>query len=389
MISSITEIYELKNNDVDLSELNDYLFNIISEIEIELKSSIRKNYDTNDNWRKRKNPNFMSSFVNKDKNILEINCALNKITETNYELIVSEIINILDKCSEEDSEKVNELLNYICDSLYDKSIIQNIFIKYYIIFLKKISNYKNNNIIETKLKELNDSFNKFITDDQECLETLINKKINDNNQYKNIGLFFAQYTLQFKIKNNFLLIDDYLKKINTFLSWQPINKNNLEINLNLLCSFLEELSDDFLTYLSRDEKNNILSKVEFLTKNKLIPIKMRFQIQDLHEKISNVKKTEVIIEENTVDRSIENNVNNITHVVYDKKKKRQNRNNRNSKYFSKGANRNNGLNENNGNNGNNRNLNETNASESSYSGRKDKNMESKKKYYDNLNFKRN
>lgn len=381
MISSITEIYELKNNDIDLSELNDYLFNIISEIEVELKSSIKKNYDTNDNWRKRKNPNFMSSFVNKDKNILEINSALNKITETNYELIVSEIINILDKCSEDNCEKVNELLNYICDSLYDKSMIQNIFIKYYIIFLKKISNYKDSDIIKNKLKELDDSFNQFITNDQECLKTLINNKINDNSQYKNIGLFFAQYTLQFEIKNNFLLIDDYLKKIQTFLNWQPINKNNLEINVNLLCSFLEELSNDFLKYLSRDEKNNILSKVEFLTKNKLIPIKMRFQIQDLHEKISNVKNTKKILEENNEDLN-ETDDNYSTHVVYDKKKKRHNRNNRNSKYFTKGGNGNR-------NNGNNKNVNDTNTSESSYSVRKEKNMESKKKYFDNLNFNRN
>lgn len=377
MISSITEIYELKNNDIDLSELNDYLFNIISEIEIELKSSIRKNYDTNDNWRKRKNPNFMSSFVNKDKNLLEINCALNKITETNYELIVSEIINILDKCSEESSEKVNELLSYICDSLYDKSLIQNIFIKYYIIFLKKISNYRENKIIKTKLNELNDSFNNFITNDQECLTTLINKKVNDNNQYKNIGLFFAQYTLQFEIKNNFLLIDDYLKKIQTFLSWQPVNKNNLEININLICAFIEELSDDFLTYLTRDEKTNILSKVDFLTKNKLIPIKIRFQIQDLHEKISNVKKTENILEENKVEKSNETDNNHSTYIVYDKKKKKNNRNNRNSKFFNKS-----------GNNKVNSNIRgESNSSELINSGRK--NIESKKKYYDNLNFKRN
>lgn len=381
MISSITEIYELKNNDIDLSELNDYLFNIISEIEIELKSSIRKNYDTNDNWRKRKNPNFMSSFVNKDKNLLEINCALNKITETNYELIVSEIINILDKCSEESSEKVNELLSYICDSLYDKSLIQNIFIKYYIIFLKKISNYRENKIIQTKLNELNDSFNNFITNDQECLTTLINKKVNDNNQYKNIGLFFAQYTLQFEIKNNFLLIDDYLKKIQTFLSWQPVNKNNLEININLICAFIEELSDDFLTYLTRDEKTNILSKVDFLTKNKLIPIKIRFQIQDLHEKISNVKKTENILEENKVEKSNETDNNHSTYIVYDKKKKKNNRNNRNSKFFNKSGN-------NKVNNKVNSNIRgESNSSELINSGRK--NIESKKKYYDNLNFKRN
>ena len=46
MISSITEIYELKNNDIDLSELNDYLFNIISEIEIELKHKNNKNLKT-------------------------------------------------------------------------------------------------------------------------------------------------------------------------------------------------------------------------------------------------------------------------------------------------------------------------------------------------------
>lgn len=277
----------------------------------------------------------MSSFVNKDKNILEINCALNKITETNYELIVSEIITILDK--EENDEKIIELLTYICDSLYNKSISQNIFIKYYIIFLKKISDYKSKSVVVDKLKELNESFIQFIKDDKECLDTLINKKVYDNNQYKNIGVFFAQYTINFEVKNNFLLIDDYLKKIQEFLSWQPVNKVNLEININLLCSFLEELSEAFSTYLTRDEKNNILSKVEFLTKNKLIPIKVRFQIQDLYEKISNVKQSESKLTncENELAEDTNPFENTPVQVVYDKKKRRQNRNNRNSRYFGK------------------------------------------------------
>lgn len=314
MMYSIEQFYKLKDNDINLSDLNDYLFNIISEIETELKSSIKKNYDnntSNDNWRKRKNPNFMSSFVDKDKNILDINYALNKITETNYELIIEDIKKILDNLDKSDEveyvNKLTEYLSYITNNLFEKAIIQPIFIKYYVLFLKNLTKYYDNSIIINDLSDLNNSFIEFIQSDEECLNTTINEKIKDVNQYKNLGVFFANYTNIFEIKSNYNLISNYLVKILTFLDWEPVNKDNLEININLFSSYLEELSQTLSNNIEHDEEEHIYKRIEILTQNKLVPIKVRFQIQDLLDTLTSNKINNSDVNNN--NKNVEKNDN--------------------------------------------------------------------------------
>ena len=79
----IEDIYKYRNNKIDLGDLKSYLQDILISIELELNNATKRNFNNLDNWRQRKNPNFMSNYSSKDKELLDINCEINKITKDN------------------------------------------------------------------------------------------------------------------------------------------------------------------------------------------------------------------------------------------------------------------------------------------------------------------
>ena len=132
---TISHFKELQNNNLNLIELEDYLKDIIGSIEEELstnQNNFKNNYNNENDWRTRKNPNFMEQYSTEDRVMLEINGNLNKITKNNYEQIYNQVIL---KLKEQKKENIDTILETIYNNILTKAFKQSIFAEYYIKFI--------------------------------------------------------------------------------------------------------------------------------------------------------------------------------------------------------------------------------------------------------------
>ena len=268
---------------------------------IEIKLQILKELNIKDNknntfvWRRE---NILSNSLKKiNKDILNINSEINKLTQNKFLMIYKNIIEILLKKTE---LPINIKINYLLDGLFEKSLIQTNFNSLYICFLKKLlENKKINKYIENNFKTIQNSLENIIkdinlikTDNSNKKFLLLLKQNKDiNKQYQYLGNIYSllylyniiDKTLFYNFMNEYLIIiDDYIKS-------ETSNKNNLEKVINILIGLLEygflKLKND----LDNDKKINLILNIEKILKKK-ISLRIKFNLKNMLDDLNSGSK---------------------------------------------------------------------------------------------------
>jgi len=303
----IEDIYKYRDNKIDLGDLKSYLQDILISIELELNNVTKRNFNNLDNWRQRKNPNFMSNYSSKDKELLDINCEINKITKDNFKLIavkMNDILlqNIKDTNDSEDNSKLERLGNYIIENIYHKCLQQELFTDNYINFLLNIESISKT--VKIELSNLKNNFIKLLNDKED--ETYNNYGIG---KCKNIGYFYGiLYKHKLVEKEIITHIFKHIKNLYDILEWSPIDISLVEKKINILIGFFSAAYNILWGELDSDTKRDVECHLRSLSTHKNVPIRIRFNILDINDKIiDNLKNTSNSL--NTVDKNV-NQLNN-------------------------------------------------------------------------------
>ena len=217
-----------------------------------IKCQIIKELEIKDNkvikfiWRRE---NILSNSLKKiNKDLLHINLEINKLTENNFLIIYNRIYETLLKKTEISN---NTKINYIVDSLLEKSLIQINFNSLYICFLKKLMKEQT---IKNILKQY---LNKIITKLQHILINILNiddsefkdykfllflkENKKSNKQYTYLGNIYSLFYLYDIIDNNNIsnIFNKYINIINDLVEWTPVDENLLEKTINIFIGLLE------------------------------------------------------------------------------------------------------------------------------------------------------
>lgn len=268
---------------------------------IEIKLQILKELNIKDNnnnafvWRRE---NILSNSLKQiNKDVLNINSEINKLTQNKFLMIYKNIIEILLKKTE---LPIEIKINYLLDGLFEKSLIQVNFNSLYICFLKKllenkkIKKYVENNFktIQNSLENIIKDINLIKTNDSDKKYLLLLKQNKDiNKQYQYLGniysLLYLYNIIDKTIFYNFM--NDYLIIIDDFIKSETSNKNNLEKVINILIGLLEygflKLKDE----LDNDKKINFSLNIEKILKKK-ISLRIKFNLKNMLDDLNSGSK---------------------------------------------------------------------------------------------------
>lgn len=308
---SVDTFYDNKKNILDIcgnfineerypfiNILSGYLNDIVSSIDVEIKNSARNSMI---NWREKKNPKLLSRFINNDDNINLINRSMNKITGSNYGMIVAEIT---DSVIQDNPRRLPDYCKYLFDSIIKKCITDENFIMDYIKFLmgfdgllaESITGFINQFIYEVgKVLTTNELFKEYIYFDF----------IKDVTQYKTIGIIYSTlYKVSVSVNPSTLEItkDGIIANLtNTtailanLLEWLPANIDELNGRLYLFIGITETLCNELWVDLGDVLRGNINDILEKAYAMSAIPNKIKFKILDLQDVIKSIKLPQVVI----------------------------------------------------------------------------------------------
>jgi hypothetical protein len=289
-------VYELKENLVDLSNLESYLEDIILSIDKELSSN-SISFNQSDNWRTRKNPNFMSKYTNDDQIFLIINGEVNKLTDTNYKSISMSLQIKIDESivSNNDVNYLKNIAEYIVDNTFKKCVQQNLFalsyLKFLLSFVGELYKFIYTRIVYQKTHFINilNDYDKY-KDDFDLL-----KNINFNDQYRSLGFLFG-LVYEDNILNYNDVIVPLIKTIKNFiyvLDWEPIDFDSLEKRLFIISGFIKSCVNKLWVEMNQNTQQDL--KCQLLTFSNLsnLPVKMKFEILDIDDIIDNSIKINI------------------------------------------------------------------------------------------------
>jgi hypothetical protein len=296
---SIDEFARFKESCPVLDDLNIYLNDIITSIEEEISSSISKHFGQNENWRTRKNPNFMLKFSAKDKIFLDINQNFNKITNMNWKTISTVLTDIISKhlatISEDNREQVEiTLASTLVTNIIEKSLVQDIFAEFYIKTLLTIDIPTLKPLITVQLQALISQFNELMDKDEpeNSLQQMIGLNIG---QYKNLGQFFGGLYNETVMNQVELLrlLPKFIRRIADSLEWVPINKTVVDSKINLLVGFFMATMKSIWTTVDKDTQQDLECQLNILTNHGNLPQRLKYHLLDVSDKILDIKKTKV------------------------------------------------------------------------------------------------
>jgi hypothetical protein len=362
---SKSNIYKEDTNKIDTNnelflELSQYLEDILEEIRIELKNTVKTRYNY---WKDfKKKPRILSKYLNIDndsKYILEIN----KLNNTNIEQISDTICSYIDKEEEKDiSEKLNLLFSTIINKYINESSTSNYYLDFIINHIGKKYD-KFNTLIHSMSCKILDiigdreyeiklpfNLNLNIADDLEFtftnIENVEHLSSIVSTLYKNYKILKEDFIC--KLMVNFNAIDDAIE-------WSPINEGVLEFRLLFLLSFINNHIDLFYD-LDTDTRRSFECYLDTISNNNYIPLKLQVKLLDMKNTISEYMK---------------------------KKTSRDNKNSSVESYSSKTKPYN--KNKNNNNNNNNNNDYNSNSNSSTYELNKNNNYRNRNNYYNRNN----
>ena len=269
-----------------------YLTDIVDSIDAEIKQSTRNSMI---NWREKKNPKLLSKFINSDDNINIINRSMNKITATNYMVIVSEITETL---THYNFRKLPEYSKFLFDTVIKKCMNDESFTKDYLNFLVGFDG--------TIGKYITQYITQFITEMYSLLEKNADLKsftyfsyIKDIVNYTNIGIIFANlYIIQNEKKTQYKITDDNLYDnfgrclvtINGFLDWMPSQMDELNGRIYMIFGIFETISKTILRIMKPEDKALMRNILNLIYNVNCIPNKIKFKVLDIQDVFNNCEK---------------------------------------------------------------------------------------------------
>lgn len=300
MIYSIEDFARFKDDCPVLEDLNMYLIDIITSIEEEISSSVSKHFGQNENWRTRKNPNFMLKFSAKDKIFLDINQNLNKITNMNWKTISSVLNELIVKHLQSVPEEIRgqteiTLASTLVSNIMEKSLAQDIFAEYYIKTLIGIEMPTMKPLINVQIQTLINQFNELLEKD-ELDDNNLQKMVGLNiGQFKNIGCFFGGLYNENVMNQAELLriLPKFIRKIADSLEWVPINKVVVESKINLLVGFFMTTMKMIWTVVDKDTQQDLECQLNILTNHCNLPQRLKYFLLDISDKVLDIKKSKI------------------------------------------------------------------------------------------------
>lgn len=295
MIYTVDEFTKFVNGGLPvLDELNSYLVEILASIEEELASSIVKHFGQTENWRVRKNPNFMSQYSAKDRIFLDINQNLNKITNLNWKTIAAVLSELIQAST---SEQLPSIADTLVSSVLEKSVAQSLFAEYYIKTINALEVADLRGLIAPKMAGLIKQFFDLLTTEDDVDNSLTQMVGLNICQFKAIGNFFAYLYAEGMIEKNELMasLPRFIRDIADTLEWEPINKVMVESKIHLLTGFLESAVKVIYNTTDKDTQQDLDCQLSILTNHGTLPARLKYQLLDISDKIQVIKKAKASV----------------------------------------------------------------------------------------------
>lgn len=232
----------------------------------------------------------------KNKDLLEMNSEINKLTEKNKITVYNNIIKIIKKKNELSLECK---IDYIIENLFEKCILQNIFASLYICFLSKLIKDKQHNIntiVFKKTIKIIKNLNNIILNidnienydlDKNKFSALIKNGMDYNKHFQSLGNIYSILYLYDIIENKVFLelILKYINIINDFIQWDPFCNKKLEKIINILIGLIEYGYFKLIKTINNDSKLELKVKIENLIQTQKISIRIKFNLQNIYENL--------------------------------------------------------------------------------------------------------
>tara|TARA_B110001469_G_C9631239_1_gene315784 strand:+ start:1137 stop:2303 length:1167 start_codon:yes stop_codon:yes gene_type:complete len=240
----------------------------------------------------------------KNKQILEINGEINKLTESNIDVIFDKInVIVIDK----NSTKIpDDKLKYIFDNIITKCINQPTFTSLYIKFLNKFNhNIHSKQFIKNEIKKIIENIIGFIglieIHDSQMNEKIIeNKKtsnifntlIKNNKKYEGLGTIYSLFYINKFINCNMFV--EFLKKtiqqVSDYIEWEPCTNEVLEKYVNVLIGLLEFGYHKIVKDIDYETKLTLQMKIENVLSSKKIEMRIKYNLQNLYDDLKAGKR---------------------------------------------------------------------------------------------------
>ena len=240
----------------------------------------------------------------KNKELLEINGEINKLTESKIDIIFDNInVIVIDK----NTTKIPEdKLKYIFNNIINKCINQPTFTSLYIKFLNKFnSNIHSKQFIKTEIKTIIKNIIEFIglieIHDSQMDETIIEKQkisnifttlIKDNKKYEGLGTIYSLFYINKFVDCNMFV--EFLKKtiqqVNDYIEWEPCTNEVLEKYVNVLIGLLEFGYHKMIKDIDYETKLTLQMKIETVLSSKKIEMRIKYNLQNLYDDLKAGKR---------------------------------------------------------------------------------------------------
>ena len=240
----------------------------------------------------------------KNKQILEINGEINKLTESNIDVIFDKInVIVIDK----NSTKIpDDKLKYIFDNIITKCINQPTFTSLYIKFLNKFNhNIHSKQFIKNEIKKIIENIIGFIglieIHDSQMDETIIESKktsnifntlIKNNKKYEGLGTIYSLFYINKFINCNMFV--EFLKKtiqqVSDYIEWEPCTNEVLEKYVNVLIGLLEFGYHKIVKDIDYETKLTLQMKIENVLSSKKIEMRIKYNLQNLYDDLKAGKR---------------------------------------------------------------------------------------------------
>ena len=276
--------------------LDKYLHDIIIDITREIDNI--SEFQRNSIVITKKNPRLLSKYINKDININLIKCEINKLAQTNFNIILETVINIINTV---DIEKVNTYIELIFTSLINKCYMEENYISNYIKFIIEIGKLEKYNKI---LILLNSFINNIVTICNEEIiwipgiktESGINSKLE---YYSTIGRFIGEM-IKLNLQNELLLVNLHQNMIltNTNADYSQEKRILIIIGFSQIQSINKYIPENLFSGFANEMKKIIESKIQY---------KFKYRMMDWYESIKNKSTSNLEISNNNAASEISNN----------------------------------------------------------------------------------
>ena len=240
----------------------------------------------------------------KNKQLLEINGEINKLTESNIDIIFDKInVIVIDK----NTTKIpDDKLKYIFDNIINKCINQPTFTCLYIKFLNKFNKNINSKVfIKNEIINIIENIVGFIElieihvskMDEKNIETkknsnIFNSLIKENKKYEGLGTIYSLFYINKFVNCNMFV--DFLKKtiqqVSDYIEWEPCTNEVLEKYINVLIGLLEFGYHKMIKDIDYETKLTLQMKIENVLSSKKIEMRIKYNLQNLYDDLKAGKR---------------------------------------------------------------------------------------------------